>query len=191
MALRITGKHLDLGETLRERVKSRVEAALLPLFGTRWKGSFTVKKDGHQFHVDCLIHIDNAATLHSESSEGEAYAACDAAVHHLEQNLRRYKQKLKMRVPAKAIAVEAPASAPSLAAKNDTAFAPVIIAETMLALPLLSVSQAVSALEESEAAFFMFQHAASNRVNFVYKRKDGHIGWIDPENLQKALKKAA
>jgi ribosomal subunit interface protein len=195
MPLRITGKHLDLGDSLRERVKTRIDAALLPIFGTRWKGNITVKKDGHQFHVDCLIHIDNASTLHAEAKGADAYAACDAAIHHIEQNLRRYKQKLKMRGAVKQDYGEqvnyTTLVAPPLEALNDAEFTPVIIAETALVMPTFSVGQAVEELDMTGAPFLVFRHAANNRVNFVYTRKDGHIGWIDPPILQEATKQSA
>jgi hypothetical protein len=29
----------------------------------------------------------------------------------------------------------------------------------------------------------MFRHAGSGRVNIVYRRSDGNIGWIDPPTL--------
>jgi ribosomal subunit interface protein len=198
MTLRISGKNINLGDALRDRVKTRLDEALHPIFGTRWSGALTLKKDGHQFHADCVVHIDNASTLHSEAKGVDAYAACDAAIHHIEQNLRRYKQKLKMRAPAKAYSLETldytTLEAPPFEAINDTEFTPVIIAETALSMPTLSVGLAVEELDMTGAPFLVFRHAKSLRVNFVYKRKDGHIGWIDPPLAQESnavLKKAA
>lgn len=59
-------------------------------------------------------------------------------------------------------------------------FAPVIVAETTTALRRLSVSEAVQDLDLSGASAIVFRHAGHGRVNVVYRRADGNIGWIDP-----------
>ncbi|HVY56593.1 MAG TPA: sigma 54 modulation/S30EA ribosomal C-terminal domain-containing protein, partial [Xanthobacteraceae bacterium] len=61
---------------------------------------------------------------------------------------------------------------------------PVVIAESTEALPARSVSDAVMELDMTGAPFVVFRHAAHGRVNIVYRRSDGHIGWIDPPGAQ-------
>ena len=61
-----------------------------------------------------------------------------------------------------------------------TEFNPVIIAESTTVLKRLSVSEAVMELDLTGRAVVVFRHAGHGRVNLVYRRADGHIGWIDP-----------
>ncbi len=56
----------------------------------------------------------------------------------------------------------------------------VIIAEATTALKRLSVSEAVMELELTGVACIVFQHGSSGRVNIIYRRPDGNVGWIDP-----------
>ena len=37
------------------------------------------------------------------------------------------------------------------------------------------------AVDESEAGFLVFRNSETQRLSVVYKRKDGNIGWIEPE----------
>jgi len=60
-------------------------------------------------------------------------------------------------------------------------FDPVVVAEGTEDLKLLSVASAVAELDLSGAPVIVFQHAGSGRVNVVYRRRDGAIGWLDPE----------
>jgi ribosomal subunit interface protein len=60
---------------------------------------------------------------------------------------------------------------------------PVIIAESTTALKRLSVSEAVMELDMIGAAVVVFRHAGHGRINLVYRRADGHIGWIDPPTI--------
>jgi hypothetical protein len=35
-------------------------------------------------------------------------------------------------------------------------------------------------LDLTGAACIVFQHGSSGRVNIIYRRADGNVGWIDP-----------
>ena len=62
---------------------------------------------------------------------------------------------------------------------------PVIIAETTTTMRRLSVSEAVTELDMTGVPVIVFRHAGHGRVNLVYRRADGHIGWIDPPIIDK------
>jgi hypothetical protein len=51
---------------------------------------------------------------------------------------------------------------------------------TATALKRLSVSETVMELDRTGAPVLVFRHAGHGRINQVYRRPDGHIGWIDP-----------
>ena len=55
-----------------------------------------------------------------------------------------------------------------------------IIAEATTSLRRFSVSEAVLELDLTGAACMVFQHGGSGRVNIIYRRPDGNVGWIDP-----------
>jgi hypothetical protein len=42
------------------------------------------------------------------------------------------------------------------------------------------VSDAVTELDLTGAPVVVFRHAAHGGINVVYRRPDGHFGWIDP-----------
>ena len=61
---------------------------------------------------------------------------------------------------------------------------PAVIAETTKPLHRLSVSEAVMELDLMGGPVLVFVHAGSGRVNVVYRRDDGAIGWVDPPLAQ-------
>jgi hypothetical protein len=63
---------------------------------------------------------------------------------------------------------------------DETAYSPVIIAEATTSLKRLSVSEAVMELDLTGVACIVFQHGSSGRVNIIYRRPDGNVGWVDP-----------
>ena len=65
-------------------------------------------------------------------------------------------------------------------------YSPLVVAETKRPLRPMSVAVAVAELDLSGAPVLVFRHAGSDHVNIVYRRSDGHIGWIDPTDSQTA-----
>jgi len=186
MPFRVSGKNLDIGEALRERVNARIAETLAKYFDGGYSGHVTVEKEGFGFRTECVIHLDSGIVLHTEANAADAYASADQAAVRIEKRLRRYKRRLKdhhvMRangasVDAPSYVIEAPSN------ENDdeqTEFSPVIIAETTTVLKQLSVSEAVMELDMTGAPVVVFRHASHGRVNLVYRRPDGNVGWVDP-----------
>ena len=194
MTLRISGKSISVGEALRGRVSERTEEVLRKYFDGNYSGHITLSKDGFGFRTDCALHLDSGITLEAASNAADAYASADQALLMIEKRLRRYKSRLKDRSARKAHAasaalagMNAPLDAPSYVIEAPgegddevTGYSPVIIAEATTSLKRLSVSEAVMELDLTGAACIVFQHGGSGRVNIIYRRADGNVGWIDP-----------
>jgi ribosomal subunit interface protein len=194
MTLRISGKSISVGDALRSRVSERTDEVLRKYFDGNYSGHITLSKDGFGFRTDCALHLDTGITLEADSNATDAYASADQALLMIEKRLRRYKSRLKDRSVRKAYAasaalaeINAPLDAPSYVieapAEGDeevTAYSPVIIAEATTSLKRLSVSEAVMELDLTGVACLVFQHGSSGRVNIIYRRADGNVGWVDP-----------
>src|SRR5271167_2625513 len=190
MTLRISGKSINVGDALRGRVTARTEEVLRKYFDGNYSGHITLSKDGFGFRTDCSLHLDSGITLEADSNAADAYASADQALLMIEKRLRRYKSRLKDRSARKAhvasaamAELDAPSyviEAPSEGDEEVTGYNPVIIAEATTSLKRLSVSEAVMELDLTGAACLVFQHGSSGRVNVIYRRPDGNVGWIDP-----------
>jgi ribosomal subunit interface protein len=187
MPFRVSGKNLDLGEALRKRIGARIAETLSKYFDGGYSGHVTLAKDGFGFRTECAIHLDSKITLHAEGMAPDAYASADQAALRIEKRLRRYHRRLKEHRPERA-APDASTNAASYvieAPPHDNEaeagdFTPVIIAESKTTLKQLSVSEAVTELDMTGAPVVVFRHAAHGGINVVYRRPDGHFGWIDP-----------
>jgi ribosomal subunit interface protein len=95
MPFRVSGKNIDLGEALRERISSRVSEATAKYFDGGYSGHVTVGKDGFGFRTECVIHLDSGAVLEVDAFAADAYASADQAALRIEKRLRRYKRRRK------------------------------------------------------------------------------------------------
>ena len=188
MSLRVSGKNMNIGEALREHVTTRLSHATAKYVDGNISGHVTIAPEGSGFRADCTVHLSSGTTLQSDGRAQEPYACFEQAAERLEGRLRRYKGRLKQHhqghgddAADNAVAsyvIEAPDD--SHDAPAGTEFSPVIIAETSGRMARMTVAAAVVELDLTGAAVLPFRHAGSDRVNFVYRRPDGNIGWVDP-----------
>ncbi len=196
MGLRVSGKNLDVGEAIRAQAEARIGTALGKYYEGGFNGHVTVARDGTGFRTDAVLHLSSGITLEASGSAHDAYQSLDKMIERIEKRLRRYKRRLKdhtadlaarralMEMPS--YVIEAPsdefdADEPDVEAHAGPNGAhPAIIAETTSALHEFSVGDAVSELDLTGAAVLVFRNAGNGRVNIVYRRRDGNIGWIDP-----------
>jgi ribosomal subunit interface protein len=188
MSFRVSGKNLDIGDALRERVLARVAEAMGKYFDGGYSGHLTLAREGFGFRTECAIHLDSKITLHAEGMAADAYASADQAAMRIEKRLRRYHRRLKDHRPERVDgygsvgAASYVIAAPEEESEADfDSFTPVVIAESTTALKRLSVSDAVTELDMTGAPVVVFRHAAHGGINVVYRRGDGHFGWIDPQ----------
>ena len=186
MPLRVSGKNLDIGESLRLQITERLQESVSKFYAGLVTGHATVKREGSGFETDCVLHLSSGVTLHALAFAQEPYQSAERAAEKVEKRLRRYKQRLKDHGPGGAVReVEAPSYVIQSPDEDDLpepaeGYNPVVIAETKKNIRTLSVSDAVLDLDMTGAPVLLFRHAGSGRINLVYRRTDGHIGWVDP-----------
>lgn len=194
MQLKVTGKNIDVGDSLRAHVSTRLDAVLDKLFtGGGAAAHVTFEREGASgFRCECSIHLDSGIHLQSRGTSNDPYLSFEQAAERLEKRLRRYKRWLKdRRVQARAeqardvtfamgdIEAEAETEEPAAGTGADELNA-LVVAETTTPLSTWSVAEAVMQLDLSDAPFILFRNAAHGGLNVVYRRSDGNIGWIDP-----------
>ena len=187
MTLRVSGKNLDIGEALRQHVLEKVEATVARYFSGSVGGHVVMTREGSGYRSDCTLRLSSGLSLHAEGRAQEPYRCFEQAADKIESRLRRYKTRLKGHAgPSAANArgkvenylIESPLEEEE---EPSEGFDPVVVAEGTEDLKSLSVASAVAELDLTGAPVIVFQHAGSGRVNVVYRRRDGAIGWLDPQ----------
>jgi len=173
---------MDVGEALRTKALDHLESAVTKYFDGGYTGHLTLEHEGNGFKADCLVHLDTGVVLQAGADAADATAAFETAAGHIEKRLRRYKRKLKnhRRATGAPTAQSYVLASPENEEEVEEDFSPAIIAETTSDLHELSVGAAVMELDLSQTDALVFRNAGHGRVNVVYRRADGNIGWVDP-----------
>ena len=189
MQINIKGKHLDLGDSLRNTIESKVNSYVTKYFENAINANVSITKQRHLFEVEISVNegTGTGVVLRSHGEHGDVYKGVEDALHKLDKQLRRYKTKIKnhskrcsKEIIADMINSTHYTIAPhSLDEAQNYDNNPTIIAEQDHNLENLSVSDAVMKMDLSKVPFLIFINASTKKVNAIYYREDGNIAWVD------------
>ena len=189
MTLRVSGKNLAIGEALRAHVHSRIDGVVAKYHAGLPTGHVTIEPEGSGYRADCTLFLKAGITLQVEAIAQEPYASFDKAADRIERRLRDHRKRIQGRhgeTLGGAIAAdeaEALALPPldELEPEEDAgATFPTVVAEHAQVFEEMTVAAAVRALDGSDCPVVVFRTTEGRRINLVYRRSDGNVGWIDP-----------
>jgi len=191
MRYQISGRQIDVGEALQTHVEKELAAVLGKYAGRPTDAQVSFSKDAHEFVCEATVHLSTGLSAQAKSRATEIYAAFEKCSEKMDKQLRRYKRRLKDHHRERVVPVElSGASSYILAATEgmdesepDT-LQPMIIAEMQTKIPQISVGEAVMQMELAGAGVLVFRNEGTKGINVVYRRDDGNIGWIDPNNVK-------
>ncbi|MFM9974995.1 MAG: ribosome hibernation-promoting factor, HPF/YfiA family [Beijerinckiaceae bacterium] len=193
----VSGKNLDIGQSLRGQAEERVHDAVAKYFDGGFRSRVTVEKDGTGFRAECTVHLDTGATMHVSGAAHDAYSSVSQVVERIGKQMRRDKRKRT----AHSNGVQADAGFDALerneesdssaqidydAAANEGMdnFARPIVAERVDRLDRISLENAITHLENAKLTSYAFRNMGTDRLNILHERADGSIGWIDVSERQ-------
>lgn len=171
MQLAVRGKNLEVTNALRDYVEKKV--GKLERFidqPVNAQVNLYVERGKHVVEVTASL---NGMLLRGEEATGDMYASIDLVSEKLEKQLLKYKARFKKRGKENGI--------------SEEALAPITEAEGMLVktkrftVKPLSVDEAIVQMNLLSHDFFVFSNADTDRVNVLYRRKDGNYGLLEPE----------
>ena len=189
MLYQISGKQIDIGEALQSHVKTELGEIIEKYAERPTDANVMFSKQASEFTCETVVHLSTGLTAQARAHAHDIYAAFDQCGEKMEKQLRRYKRRLKDHHRARIQPVELSGASSYILAANEhgddaepDSLQPMIIAEMETKIPLLSVGEAVMQMELAGAPLLVFRNEGKTGVNVVYRRHDGNIGWIDPNN---------
>ncbi|MEZ0224153.1 MAG: ribosome-associated translation inhibitor RaiA [Alphaproteobacteria bacterium] len=195
MQLTVKGKHLDVGDSLREHVRANLTHTAGKYFRDPVEATVVFTKEkNRRYKADISIHVGAGIVLQAASEADDPYPAFDVASQRVATRLSRYKDRLRDHHREEGLSEAATAAYTTFSSNENAAETPkggpAIVAEMQTQVPTLAVSDAVMRLELGDLPALLFRNPGHGGYNMVYRRKDGNIGWVDPENDKKKEKPA-
>ena len=176
MQTSVTFKNLEPSEHLKAYVGEKLNRFDKLLDNPAEAGVvLTVEKHRHIAEINIA---GDRLTINGKEETGDMYSSIDMVLDKLEKQIKRSKQKIRgRRTAAKgqtrtirevgAAAEEEPAREVKI---QSVEYKPMHVEEAVLQMDLI------------EENFLVFTNARSEQINVLYRRKDGHLGLIQPRS---------
>ena len=183
----VSGKQTKLGINLTQHVKINLDISLKKYFSSFISAHVLFSKSNQNFKCEINIHVESSIFVQSNALSNDAYGAFNIANEKIKKRVRRYHRKLvDHRTSSKKSIKEDFANHytfkdPDEIKKVSEVDNPLIVAETEYSVKTITVSEALMLMNLSEENAILFKNSKNNKINFLYKKKDGNIAWIDPK----------
>ena len=182
MSIDITGRHIEITEPIRKFATDRLDR-LRGVIDAIQEVHFILTVEKHQRHIAELNIKTRRDFYHAEEVSTDMYTSIAAAVDKVEKQILKDKERLVARKrhnnnhKGEVITTTSVVEVEEILGQR----LPRIIRQNQVAAKPMSVDDAAIQVGDSDNDFLVFRNADTERLNVVFKRKDGNIGWIEPE----------
>jgi ribosomal subunit interface protein len=183
--VRVADHQVNTSESLHEYAQQRMSEITEKYFSRAVGANVTFEPGADNgFSCNIVAPIVNGVVLKASHNAREAQMAFNGAADRIEKQLRRYMSRLKNHQASESpepIVANAGYTVFSPPVEQEQMGSPAIVAETRVDIPRSSVSDAVMLMDLRNTNALMFKNSATGEFNMIYRREDGNIGWVEPQ----------
>lgn len=178
MKIIFKGKHIEVTDAMRNYIEKKL-SKIERHFDHILEVIVTLSVEKNSQIVEATLQASRAL-IRAEEETDDMYTSIDKVADKLERQIQKYKekyfQKSHLCTDKKGLAnkeVNAEDGESDKIAK--------IVKTKRFAIKPMSVEEAAMQMDLLGHSFFVFANDNTNKVNVIYKRKDGNFGLIEPE----------
>jgi putative sigma-54 modulation protein len=174
MKVTVIAKNMELTEALKEIVQKKI-SKLEKYFEKDVEAKATLSVQKNRQIIEVTIPF-NGVILRGEESTSDMYKSLDLVEDKLERQIRKQKTRLSRKHGGSVKFGELS----DIDNKVEEDLGKLVRVKKFGVKPMNS-EEAILQMDLLGHNFFVFQDADTNKVNVLYKRKDGDYGLLEPE----------
>lgn len=173
MQTSVTFKNLDPSDRIRSYVSDKLNR-FDKYFHNPGEANVVLSVEKFRNIAEVNI-IGDRMTINGREETEDMYAAIDMVLDKLDKQIKKNKQKIREHRPGKSKVKTMGGPAEGIDEEGDRR----IMIKNIEYKPM-DVDEAIMQMDLVEDNFLVFTNARSDRVNVLYRRKDGNYGLIQP-----------
>ncbi len=177
MDIAVTFRHLEPNDALREYAQEKISR--IEKYSSTISEAHAILSIEKRSHIaEVIVNVNKAQITAKEISEDNMCSAIDLVMDKIERQVKKHKDKLTSHKELHRKArhnVFAGAAA-------DSYERPSIVKTESVFIEAMSPDDAIKHISEKEDDFFVFRNSDTEKVSVLYRRRDGDLGLIEPEN---------
>jgi len=178
MKIIFKGKHIEVTDAIRNYIEKRL-SKLERYFDHILEVIVTLSVEKNRQIVEVTLQASRAL-IRAEEETDDMYTSIDKVADKLERQIKKYKEKYFQK-PHPGTEKIGLANQEIDAEDNEPDKIAKIVKTKRFAIKPMSVEEAAMQMDLLGHNFFVFANDNTNKVNVLYKRKDGNFGLIEPE----------
>jgi putative sigma-54 modulation protein len=176
MRVDITGRHIDITSGLRQLIDKSLARVERLLNDNAVSATVVLTKEKYRHKTEVVVHAKGDHIM-SGIGEGNTWPLsvrkAAAKIEHQAQTLKsRWTEGKRQRKNNRAVTVAA-IPEPSPARR--------VVRATRYAVKPMSIDDATQRLDAVPETFVVFRNADTDAISVLFRRKDGHLGLIEPD----------
>ena len=193
MQISMAGTRIDLSDSLRARVTLHLDTIAESYFAQALEARVSFARARSFFTCDISVQAAHGLVVRGEGEAADAPGAFDDAAEHIARRLHRYRRRVGQHARDLARRERPEVGRHYVLSQDEDGLAragghagtaavyATAVAERETQIATLTVGEAVMQLDLADRVVLMFRNSASGGINVVYRRRDGQIGWLDPD----------
>ena len=194
--IQVTGRHVSVTEAMKEYCRRRLACLHLD-YPKIIEVQILLDVQKYRHTAEVILHCSNHITLEASAESDDMYVSVDEVVDKIARQMRKYKTRLMRHHRPRKHTIrhldetvlrwewveEVPETEIVTIGKQESETnlsEPTVIHSEKYPVKPMFIDEAVLQIEMSSKQFLVFLNAKTERVNVVYRRKNGDFGLIEP-----------
>ncbi len=178
MKIIFKGKHIEVTDAMRNYIEKRLNK-IERHFGHILEVIVTLSVEKNRQIVEATLQASRAL-IRAEEKTDDMYTSIDKVADKLERQIQKYKEKYFQK-PHPGSERKGLINEGVNVEDSESDKIAKIVRTKRFAIKPMSVEEAAMQMDLLGHNFFVFANDNTNKVNVLYKRKDGNFGLIEPE----------
>ncbi len=179
MQISVTFKNLDPSEHLKSYVQNKLDK-LDKLLDNPAEANVVLSVEKIR-HIAEIKIIGDRLSINCREKTSDMYSSIDMALDKLEKQIKKNKQKIKNHRQGNRSEIREKQALPEDIPSDTLADEPQIRVQNIDFKPM-DIDEASMQINLVDDNFIVFTNSRTNRVNVLYRRKDGDLGLIQPRS---------
>jgi putative sigma-54 modulation protein len=200
--IQVTGRHVSVTEAMKEYCRRRLACLHLD-YPKIIEVQILLDVQKYRHTAEVILHCSNHITLEASAENDDMYVSIDEVVDKIARQMRKYKTRLMRQHRPRKHAIrhleetvlrwewvdgvdgfdQASETGLAATAKSEAPAnfsEPSFIHSEKYPVKPMFIDEAVLQIEMSSKQFLVFLNAKTEKVNVIYRRKNGDFGLIEP-----------
>ena len=177
METTVTFRHLEPNESLKRHVHEKV-SRIEKFLNKATDVSVILTLEKRSNIAEIIVNVNKAQITAKATNEDNMYTAIDLVMDKIESQTKKYKDKLTSHKYHHRSARHNIFSPEDFTEVRDSS----LIKSESISIKSMRADEAVLELGASDDDFYVFKNTETDKVNVMYRRRNGDFGLIEPEN---------